>query len=80
MFTEAELWCAYLEGANLEEAQLHGAKLLNTNLQEAQNLTDEQLTSAKLCRTTLPDSITLDPNRNCKELGIAPETGDYIGP
>nr|WP_276300134.1 pentapeptide repeat-containing protein [Leptolyngbya sp. BC1307] len=77
-----------MEGANLEEAQLQGAelkganrqeaKLLNTNLQEAQNLTDEQLTSAKLCRTTLPDSITLDPNRECEELGIDPETGRYI--
>lgn len=86
----ADLHNANLRGAALGDANLIGADLTGANLtgavrymggtRESQDLTDEQLISAKLCRTTLPDGITLDPNRDCEALGIDPETGDYIGP
>jgi len=70
-FQSSNLGRANLEGAYLESANLEGARL---------GLTQDQLTTAKLCRTTLPNGITLDPNRDCKELGIDPETGEWIGP
>jgi uncharacterized protein YjbI with pentapeptide repeats len=76
----AELFYANLEGAFLASANLEGAFLEGTELRGAENLTEEQLTTAKLCRTTLPKDITLDPNRDCAELGIDPETGEDIGP
>lgn len=65
---------ANLESVNLKNAQLEGALLVETNLNGVNNLTHGQLTQAKLCRTTLLDSIDLDPNRNCEELGIDPKT------
>lgn len=30
------------------------------------------------CRVTLPDDVTLDPNRDCEALGIDPETGESV--
>ncbi len=87
---EAELLCADLQGADLSRADLQGADLQEANLQGAclgganlsgaKNLTQDQLTPAKLCRTTLPQGIALDANRDCQELGIAPETGERISP
>ncbi len=71
----ANLEGAFLGFVNLEEANLgfvnlEGADLFSTNLEGAQNLTEEQLTQAKLCETILPEDITLDPDRDCEELGI----------
>ena len=81
----ADLWEANLEGADLEDANLEGAELWGINLKGAvligvdlsgvKNLTEVQLTRAKLCRTTLPDNITLDPDRDCEELRIDPDSG-----
>jgi uncharacterized protein YjbI with pentapeptide repeats len=78
--TGASLAFANLTGANLDSANLTGANLNSTNLTGAVHLTPDQLALAKLCRTTLPEGITLDPNRDCEELGIDPETGEDIGP
>ena len=89
----ADLQKAYLEGANLEgavlenanlegvrlgEAKLKGADLMGANLKEAEGLTDAALRQAKLCQTVLPEHITLDPNRDCERLDIAPKLGGYI--
>lgn len=83
--SKADLSKANLSKANLSEAcmwdvNFSNADLSNANLSRGRNLTDEQLTLAKLCRTTLPDSITLDPNRDCKALGIDPEPREQIEP
>ena len=75
---EANLQGAYLEEANLEGAYLWEANLWEANLEGAKNLTEEQVTQAKLCRTTLPDDIALDPNRDCEELGIDPEAAEFL--
>jgi uncharacterized protein YjbI with pentapeptide repeats len=50
---------ANLSGANLSSADLSGS-----------DLSDDDLSLTKLCRTTLPPSSKLDPDRDCKELGI----------
>ena len=76
----ASLLDANLEGAFLEYANLEGANLSEANLEGAINLTKDRLTQAKLCRTNLPEGITLNPNRDCEELGIDPETGDRVAP
>ncbi|MCG8367128.1 MAG: pentapeptide repeat-containing protein [Pseudanabaenales cyanobacterium] len=65
---EADLKEANLEGADLGKANLEGAVLGGANLEGAKGLTEEQLTQAKLCETTLPEYITLDPDRDCDEL------------
>ena len=76
----ANLSEANLEGARLSRANLEGANLSEANLEGAINLTKDRLTQAKLCRTNLPEGITLNPNRDCEELGIDPETGDRVAP
>ena len=76
----ASLDSANLEGASLYSANLQGASLNSANLSGARNLTQDQLALAKLCRTTPPEGIPLDPNRDCEELGVDPETGEYIDP
>lgn len=73
----AWLIAANLEGVDLRSANLEGANLRNTNLYEA-NLERAKLGGIKLCRTRLPKGINLDPNRDCKELGIDPKTGAVI--
>ena len=71
----ADLDGANLEGADLESSNLKGVTLKSTNLEGAINLTQQQISQAKLCGTILPPDISLDPNRDCKELGINPKTG-----
>ncbi|MEM9485300.1 MAG: pentapeptide repeat-containing protein [Cyanobacteria bacterium P01_F01_bin.116] len=71
----AFLWNANFQGAFFEDANLAGAELTNTNfvnanLEGAKNLKPEQISQAKLCATKLPPDISLDPNRDCEELGI----------
>lgn len=75
-FGEANLSSADLSNADLNEAYFWDAKLIKANFRQAHNLTDKQLTQAKLCFTTLPDGSTLDPNRDCEELGIDLKTGE----
>lgn len=61
-----------LDGANFEGADLDGATLIDTNLRGAKDLTDKQLEFSVLCKVQLPAGSKLDPNRDCKELGIDP--------
>ena len=67
----ANLSFVNLSGANLDGAILRGANLNYADLSRAKNWTEEQLSQAKLCKTQLPPGTTLDPNRDCKELGIS---------
>ncbi len=69
----AYLGGAHLKGAGLGGAHLEGAYLGGANLKGA-DLSNANLEKAKLCRTTLPEGINLDPDRDCKELGIDLET------
>jgi uncharacterized protein YjbI with pentapeptide repeats len=66
----ANLIGADLIGADLIGADLSFAALSFADLRGADNLTPYQLEAAKLCKTKLPREISLDPNRDCKELGI----------
>lgn len=73
----ASLAKANLEGANLSEANLKealflSAKLVKTNLKGAK-VDVANLNDAYLCCTTLPDSVPLDSNRDCHELGLNPK-------
>lgn len=61
---------ANLKGAFLGSASLEGANLRQANLEGVEVLTQEQISQAKLCNTKFPADISLDPNRDCKELGI----------
>ncbi|PSN17046.1 hypothetical protein C7271_19780 [filamentous cyanobacterium CCP5] len=70
----ANLSGAYFSGADLSNANLSDATLTASRLSNV-NLNNVNLSSAKLCRTVLPDGVDIDPQRNCEELGIAPETG-----
>jgi uncharacterized protein YjbI with pentapeptide repeats len=71
----ADLSGAHLSRANLSGANLSGAHLSAVNLSWA-DLIDlrfidaDQLNQAKLCKTRLPQGMTLDPNRDCQELGL----------
>ena len=73
----ANLSFANLEEADLRSTNLEGAILLNTNLKGMKNLDQDELTQAKLCCTCLSNEITLNPNRDCKELGFNLETGEF---
>jgi len=77
-FYGANLSGANLSGVNLSRARfyaltmvddLSGANLSSADL-SGSDLSDDDLSLTKLCRTTLPPSSKLDPNRDCKELGI----------
>jgi uncharacterized protein YjbI with pentapeptide repeats len=46
------------------------------DLTTSQNWTEEQLKSAKLCKTKLPQGCSLDPDRDCAELGILENQAD----
>lgn len=74
----SDLRGANLQGAELSVASLEGVNLTGANLEGVKGLTDKQFTQAKLCLSVLPEGIILDPNRDCKELGIDPETGERI--
>jgi uncharacterized protein YjbI with pentapeptide repeats len=71
----ADLNGANLSGADLRDAKLNGARLDKTNLCRADLrdavVTIEQLQKAKLCQTMLSKGMPINPNRNCKELGIS---------
>jgi uncharacterized protein YjbI with pentapeptide repeats len=55
-----------LASSNLETADLSVAKLFGADL------SGRDLSGADLCKTKLPSDIKLDPNRDCKRLGITP--------
>ena len=77
-FLKVYLGQIQLPNADLRYANLEGAILSDANLEGEIALTTEQLMPAKLCRTQLPDRIQLDPNRDCEEMGIDPETGERL--
>lgn len=68
-----------LSGVDLSNVDLSGVKFSGADLSDAYNLTPDQLKDAKLCRTILPTGIGIDPNRDCKELGI-PENQSIPSP
>ncbi len=74
--TGASLWGTNLEGANLGETNLTGADLWGTNLTGAEKITQQQISQAKLCNARIPTDLSLDPNRDCEEFGIEPNTGN----
>lgn len=59
-------------GADFRGTDLDGATLIDTNLRDAKSLTDKQLEFSVLCKVQLPKVSKLNPNRDCKELGIDP--------
>lgn len=67
--SDANLRDASLYRANLSHAQLSLTDLTDAELREA-NLRGSNLDNAKLCRTSLPTGMSLDPNRDCEELGF----------
>jgi uncharacterized protein YjbI with pentapeptide repeats len=73
--TNADLNIANLTNVNLTNADLSGAHLTNVNLTNADlsgaRLTDQQLERAKLCYVILPEGSRLDPERDCRELGLS---------
>ncbi|MBW4460422.1 MAG: pentapeptide repeat-containing protein [Nodosilinea sp. WJT8-NPBG4] len=83
-FTGADLKNTNLTGASLGNANLTGANLEGANLTGAflysATLTQDQLALAKLCITTLPQDITIEPDRDCEELVVDPETGKTTTP
>lgn len=69
--SSAKLNGAKLNGADLTFADLSGAIVLKTDLSTARNLIQEQLegeNSPYLCEVKLPPHITIDPDRDCKQL------------
>lgn len=75
---DANLQEANLNRADLRNADLRGAKLAGADLLWAENVTQTQLEQAKLCLTRLPEGIDLDFRRDCQEMGIHPETGEFL--
>ncbi len=72
---EADFRGANLRDADLTEASLRGANfqdsfLYRTNLTTEKNITDVQLEKSRLCQTKLPKNSKLDPDRDCKKLGL----------
>jgi len=67
----ANLRGANLGGANLSDAKIKNAILNNTILSRA-DLSGTDISDAKFCQTKLPSQIQIDPNRDCKALGITP--------
>jgi uncharacterized protein YjbI with pentapeptide repeats len=67
----ADLRGADLRGARISKGFLFAADLRNADLRNA-DLEGADLREMKLCKTKLPRSIKLDPNRDCKALGITP--------
>jgi uncharacterized protein YjbI with pentapeptide repeats len=66
----ADLSGAILQNINFNNTNLTGANFYNTDLDEALNLEETQISSSQLCWTKLPRDIKLDPDRDCKQLGI----------
>lgn len=68
--TLTDFYQADLSFTNLKGSLLRGANLSFANLRNSQNVTDHQLQLANLCKTKLPESSLLNPDRNCKKLGV----------
>ncbi|MBW4657548.1 MAG: pentapeptide repeat-containing protein [Drouetiella hepatica Uher 2000/2452] len=72
--SDVNLSAADLSAADLSSANLRGADLSNTNISRANisraDLRGTKLRFVKLCKTKLPPSAKVNPDRDCKELGI----------
>ena len=69
-FTNADLSYANLTDTDLSYTNLYGTNLSYTNLSINtinKRLTKKQLKNAYLCKTTLPEGIDMDPNRDCSK-------------
>ena len=85
---DAILYNTRLENANLSEADLEDAHLFNVSLSGAylwktnlkgclcNKMTRDEIAVAWVCKTSLPNGTT--DNRDCNELEIDPETGEFI--
>lgn len=73
----ADLTDATLSGADLFNADLRGANVIRVDLRCA-NLNSANLAGAMLCRTRLPEDMALDADRDCRVLGIDPNTGTAL--
>lgn len=71
--TGADLRGSKLNGANLSGVTLTRTALNRADLTSSTGWTTEQLSQARLCRTILPEGANLDPDRDCKAMGVAPE-------
>ncbi len=69
-FSDANLSNADFSGAMLAEASFQNSTLYNTDFISAKQVKDSQLTKGKLCHTKLPKISTLNPDRDCKVLGL----------
>jgi len=69
-FQNANLRDADLSEASLEDADFQGSFLYRTNLTTAKKITDAQLKKSLLCNTKVPEQSKLDPDRDCKKLGL----------
>jgi Pentapeptide repeats (9 copies)/Pentapeptide repeats (8 copies) len=75
-FTDANLQSAIITGTDLHEVTLIGANLsevilLNVDMSKTRGLLVKQLqnrTQPFICKVTLPPSIKINPNRDCKLL------------
>lgn len=76
---DSELTAAALNSSNFNGCRFNNARLIGADFRNS-NITQEQLINAKLCLTILPDGIDLNPDRDCQELRIDPETREYFDP
>jgi len=76
--SNAKFFYTDISNTSLKGADLMKAIFIDTDLSVA-ILTNADLRGIRLCRTKLPNKSILDPNQDCEALGIAPDTGYYIG-
>jgi uncharacterized protein YjbI with pentapeptide repeats len=56
------------ENASLKDTNFEGSYLFKTKFIHSKDLTESQLLRSLLCKTTLPENIDLDPDRDCQEI------------
>ena len=69
-FQGGNLRDANFSEASLQKADFQESILYGTDLRRAKKITDNQFEKALLCKAKLPDQSSLDPNRDCKKLGL----------
>ncbi|AFZ21769.1 nSTAND1 domain-containing NTPase [Allocoleopsis franciscana] len=69
-FQGANLRDADFSEASLQEADFKESILYGTDIRTAQKITDNQLESSLLCKTKIPAQSRLNPDRDCKKLGL----------
>nr|WP_199305730.1 pentapeptide repeat-containing protein [Pseudanabaena sp. FACHB-2040] len=69
-FSKANLKSADFSEALLEDAKFEESFAYKTNFETAKGLQQSQLEQSILCQANLPEKFSLDPNRDCRELGL----------